>query len=92
MAHHSDRHAGYWIIVDTRNNNNSHTKLGITASKRYGRAHERNRFKRLVREAFRLCRQQLIPSLDINVRPRSAAKNAGMADILHELIKLIGKR
>lgn len=90
IAQQSTRHVGYWVIVDARQNKKSSTKLGITASRHYGIAVERNRFKRIVREAFRHCRLQLQPGFDINVKPRQVARNAKPADIQAELIGFLG--
>ena len=45
-------------------------RLGITVTKQYGDAHERNRFKRLVREGFRLSSGRVTISIDIHVRPK----------------------
>lgn len=44
-------------------------KLGITVSKKFGKAHERNFFKRVVREAFRQVRHDL-PPCQIVVMPK----------------------
>lgn len=63
-------------------------RLGITASSRYGSAPERSRFKRLIREAFRLSRDLLPAGLEIVVIPRKLAKNATLADIRTELLRL----
>jgi ribonuclease P protein component len=81
------RLVGSWIIIDCCYSNS--TRLGVTVSKKYGKAHERNRFKRLVREGFRLSREELPQGRDLNVRPRSAAKNATSKDIQKELIGLL---
>ncbi|MBA3957597.1 MAG: ribonuclease P protein component [Parachlamydiaceae bacterium] len=88
MASATHRHTGRWIIVDALENKLSHTRLGITASKRYGKAHDRNRFKRMVREAFRLCHKQLPVGFDLNIKPRSAAKRAITPLIQAELLSL----
>ncbi|MFN0010554.1 MAG: ribonuclease P protein component [Phycisphaerales bacterium] len=48
-----------------------HTRLGLSVGKRVGNAVERNRVKRLLREAFRLSQRELPPGLDliVSVRP-----------------------
>ena len=65
------------------------TRLGITASAHYGNSPERNRFKRLVREAFRLSRAELPSGIDLNIVPRKLAKTATFADIKAELCRLL---
>lgn len=92
MSHQSMRHVGNWIIIEARQNKHALTKLGITVTRRYGKAVQRNRFKRIVREAFRLCRQQLRQGVDLNVKPRNLAYNAKMPDVLSELIRFFGKK
>ncbi len=44
-------------------------KLGITVSKKFGKAYQRNRFKRIVREAFRHVRADL-PGCQVVVSPK----------------------
>lgn len=89
MTNQAKRLVGHFIIIDYKQNTLSYTRLGITVSKKYGDAHERNRFKRIVREAFRLCFSDLRQGLDLNIRPRSASKDASSADIFRELRRLL---
>ncbi len=59
------------LIVYGVENGLDHPRLGISASKRKIRkAHDRNRFKRLVREAFRLSKAELPEGVDLVVVPR----------------------
>lgn len=90
IAQQSARHVGYWVIIDARQNKKSTTKLGITASRHYGIAVLRNRFKRIVREAFRLCHNKLQSGFDLNIKPRQVARNAKPADIQAELLSFFG--
>lgn len=89
MARPHRRNAGYWILLDQSPNLDSLVRLGITVTRKYGNAHERNRFKRIVREAFRLCKHRLPAGTDILIKPRSQALTATLADIQSEILKLV---
>lgn len=89
MAHIPNKYTGKWIIVKVRPNKDHCPKLGITVTRRFGKSHFRNRFKRLVREAFRLSYHQFFEGLDILVQPRTLALSAHMEDIRLELIEAL---
>jgi ribonuclease P protein component len=49
------------------------TRLGLSVSRKVGNAVVRNRWKRVVREAFRLHAMRLPPQLDLVIVPRRSA-------------------
>ncbi|MCH9634154.1 MAG: Ribonuclease P protein component [Chlamydiae bacterium] len=63
-------------------------QLGVVASRHYGNAIARNRFKRLSREAFREAKGVLPKGIQIIIKPRKYALDASMQDILDELLFL----
>lgn len=63
------RFVGQKVIIDYRIGKSRRPKLGITVSKRYGKSHERNRFKRVVREAFRHFYPHFPQDIEMNVFP-----------------------
>jgi len=78
---------GHFIKVKILYEAGSKARLGIAASKRFGNAVERNRFKRIARVAF-----QEIPistSCDLIIYPKEEAKLANAHDIANELSSLI---
>jgi ribonuclease P protein component len=63
-----------WIVVYGVENGRPHARLGISISrKKVRRAHDRNRVKRLIREAFRLGKWEFPPGMDLVVVPRGSA-------------------
>lgn len=72
------------IVVFGYPNGLPHPRIGISASRRIGGAVVRNRWKRLLREAFRLTRSQLPEGIDLIVVPRPTAEPT-LASLLDSL-------
>jgi ribonuclease P protein component len=82
--------ADAWLVVYGCPNGLPHPRLGISASRRLGGAVLRNRWKRLLREAFRLSRAELPPGMDLIVVPRPGAEPT-LAALMESLPRLAGK-
>jgi ribonuclease P protein component len=82
------RFTGSFIHVDYRHAE-AVSKLGITVSKRYGKAHLRNRFKRVVREAFRHAFFEFPRPLELNISPKHPMTGISTQEILQDLNFLI---
>lgn len=67
---------------------NQKPKLGIAASKRYGKAVKRNAFKRLSRESFRLFKDKLPSSIQIIFRPVNEPTSLKLQDFEKALVLL----
>ncbi|HEY3395850.1 MAG TPA: ribonuclease P protein component [Lacipirellulaceae bacterium] len=59
-----------WFVLYGDTNSVGHARLGLTVPRRVGGAVLRNRWKRLLREAFRI-RQNDLPAIDYVCVPRS---------------------
>lgn len=62
----------------------SHPRLGVTASRRVGNAVQRNRAKRLAREAFRCVRSQFPAGLALVVIVRQGLGARSLAEVVSE--------
>ncbi len=80
------RHYGRLLTIHWTESPKAPSKLGITVTKKFGKSHERNLFKRRIREIFRQTSPSLFRPLNMNVRPLEGAKNAGWDAIKAELV------
>ena len=85
------RITGRTVIFDVLTEKFPYRLLGVTASKRFGNAVARNRFKRLIREAFRIKQYLLPPGLIINASPRNNDSMPTFQEILEDFSLLYAK-
>lgn len=75
------------LLVYACENGLDYPRLGCSVSKKLGGAVARNRYKRLLREAFRLTQHELPPGVDLVVIPRPDAEPT-LELVRHSLVKL----
>ena len=75
-----------WIAVYYMKNRLTENRLGITASKKIGGAVERNRARRIIKEAYRLTEAQIKSGYDIVIVARKKAVYANMWEVRKSLL------
>lgn len=84
--------SGKFLFIQACESRKSSLKLGLTVSRKFGKATKRNRFKRLVREAFRLSQHELPPCLHLNIRPATkSSTEPSLGDVQQELRALCSR-
>jgi ribonuclease P protein component len=78
------------LIINGVTNGFEHSRLGLSIGKVVGNAVVRNRWKRLIREAFRISRAELPAGLDLVARPQKKAI-AEFEPICRSLVALAAK-
>jgi ribonuclease P protein component len=69
----------------------SHSRLGITVTKKIGNAVTRNRLKRICREFFRTHQKLLVAAYDVHIIARNAAAHAAQKELVSSLEKLFSQ-
>src|SRR5205085_2267180 len=79
-----------WLIVYACANELPHLRLGLSVSRKVGGAVQRNRLRRLYREAFRLSRHGMPTGLDLVLIPRRPEVPT-LAQLRQSLVHLVGQ-
>ena len=89
--YHTSGHADAYLVLYARKNRTQSNRVGITVSKKLGKAHVRNRVRRRLREVYRLNEAKFQPGWDIVVVARSRAVEAPFADLTASYLRLAEK-
>lgn len=88
MRNHGRRRHTQNFIVYMYLRENGPARLGLTVSRKVGRAITRNKVKRLLREFFRLHQKLMIPGRDISIVAKPGAAQLDYWQVCEELIFL----
>ena len=79
------------LVLYARPNRTQSNRVGITVSKKLGKAHIRNRIRRRLREVYRLNEDLFAPGWDIVVVARTAAIGADFEKLTQSYLALAAK-
>ena len=79
------------LVLYARRNRTGINRVGITVSKKLGKAHIRNRVRRRVREVYRLNEEKFRSGYDIVVVVRGKAIDAPFAQLTESYLSLAKK-
>ena len=79
------------LVLYARKNRTETNRVGITVSKKLGKAHIRNRTRRRIREVYRLNETKFRPGWDIVVVARSKAVDAPFDKLTRSYLNLAKK-
>ena len=89
--YHTNGQANGYLVLYARKNRTNSNRVGITVSKKLGKAHIRNRIRRRLREVYRLNEDQFQPGWDIVGVARSRSIGASF-DVLTENYLSLAKK
>lgn len=89
--YHTSGFADGYLVLYARKNRLDRNRIGITVSKKLGKAHVRNRARRRIREVYRLNEEKFLPGWDIVVVARSKAVDAPFEKLTASYLRLAKK-
>ncbi len=89
--YHTSGFADGYLVLYARRNRSPENRVGITVSKKLGKAHVRNRVRRRLREIYRLNEEKFQPGWDIVVVARSRCVDASFQRLTKSCLHLAGK-
>ena len=89
--YHTSGYADGLMVLYARRNRTATNRVGITVSKKLGKAHVRNRTRRRLREVYRLNEEKFLPGWDIVIVARSKAVDAEFAKLTKSFLTLAKK-
>lgn len=87
----SGGHGNGLLVLYVRKNRTACNRVGVTVSKKLGKAVVRNRVRRRLREVYRLHESRFLPGWDIVVVARHRAITASFSDLTKAYLSLAKK-
>lgn len=84
-------HANSCLVLYVRKNRSQTNRVGITVSKKLGKAHTRNHLRRQLREIYRLHEAQFQPGWDLVVVARTKALHVSFSELSAAYLSLAEK-
>ena len=89
--YHTSGVADGLLVLYARKNRTDGNRVGVTVSKKLGKAHVRNRTRRRIKEAYRIHEGAFLPGYDIVVVARVRAAHSRYRELERSLLSLADK-